>query len=153
MHLLRLLTWVMELLDRSLNVRPSKASRKILEVQQLIVECADVYPSVKELSSKVKLSANYLSSLFHSSTGTTIRQYIANQRIEKAKNLLADPNRSIKDVAYQLGFQNPYHFSDAFRRVTGVRPSAYQLSVSGDAHARGHHQEALSQGRRPRPWQ
>jgi AraC-like DNA-binding protein len=140
MHLLRLVAWVMELLDQSLHARPSKAGQKVLEVQELIMRSEEAYPSVKELADKVGLSANYLSSLFHSQTATTIRQYIANRRIEKAKVHLADPTCSIKEVAYRLGFQNPYHFSNAFRRATGVRPSAYQLSHSGNsAHADGHY--------------
>ncbi len=144
MHLLRLVSWVMELLDQSLNAKPSKASQKVLEIQQIILQCEDTYPSVKELSAKVELSANYLSSMFHAATGTTIRQYIANRRIEKAKSYLADPRCSIKDVAYRLGFQNPYHFSNAFRRVTGLRPSAYQLSMSADQHPAGHHPDAMA---------
>lgn len=139
MHLLRLVTWVLELLDQSLNAKVSKAGQKVLEVQELIMRSKDAYPSVKELAVKVGLSANYLSSLFHSETGTTIRQYIANRRIEKAKTYLADPDCSIKEVAYRLGFQNPYHFSNAFQRATGVRPSSYQLSHSGhSSHADGH---------------
>jgi AraC-like DNA-binding protein len=139
MHLLRLVSWVLELLDQSLNSSISKAGQKVLEVQELIVHSEGVSPSVKQLADKVGLSANYLSSLFHTQTGTTIRQYIANRRIEKAKIYLADPACSIKEVAYRLGFQNPYHFSNAFRRATGVRPSAYQLSHSGhSAHADGH---------------
>ena len=60
MHLLRLVSWVMELLDQSLNASISKAGQKVLEVQQLIVNSSDVYPPVKELADKVGLSANYL---------------------------------------------------------------------------------------------
>lgn len=145
MHLLRLVSWVMELLDQSLHANVSKAGRKVLEVQELIVRSKDCYPSVKQLADKVGLSTNYLSSLFHSQTGTTIREYIANLRIEKAKSYLADPACSIKDVAYRLGFQNPYHFSNAFRRATGVRPSAYQLAHSGHPGGHYHHGDAEHQ--------
>jgi AraC-like DNA-binding protein len=143
MHLLRLVAWVMELLDHSLNANLSKASQKVLEVKKLIMGDEEDYPSVKQLAHKVSLSANYLSSLFHAQTGTTIRQYIADRRIERAKIYLAEPSSSIKEVAYRLRFQNPYHFSNAFRRATGMRPSAYQLSLrslgGGPAHADTHH--------------
>jgi AraC-like DNA-binding protein len=143
MHLLRWVTWVIELLDQSLNTKPSKASQKVIEAQELIFRADDAYPSVKQLANKVGVSANYLSTLFHAQTGITIRQFIANRRIEKAKSYLADHSCSIKEVAYRLGFHNPYHFSNAFRRATGVRPSAYQLSlVDRSPHADGHYPES-----------
>jgi AraC-like DNA-binding protein len=142
LHLLRLISWVMELLDQSLNVKLSKAAQKVLEVKTLIMHDENAYPSVKQLASKVGLSANYLSSLFHSQVGTTIRQYISDRRIEKAKIYLADSSCSIKEVAYRLHFQNAYHFSNAFRRATGIRPSTYQMSVrslgGGTPHADKH---------------
>ena len=139
MHLLRLVTWVMELLDQHLHKRLSEAGQKVLAVQELIVRSENAFPSVRQLATRVGLSANYLSSLFHSQTGTTIRQYIADRRIEKAKRYLADHGWSIKEVALRLGFKNPYHFSSAFYRATGVRPSVYRLSVgSGMEHLSGH---------------
>jgi len=139
LHLLRLVIWIMELLDQSLHPKLSKNSQKVLEVQQLINGIDKVHPTVKELASRVGLSANYLSTLFHSHTGITIRQYIAYRQIEKAKGLLADPHCTIKEAAYVLGFQSPYHFSKVFWRATGIRPSVYQLSfASGPAGNRPH---------------
>jgi AraC-like DNA-binding protein len=126
MHLLRLVNWIMELLDQSLHQAPSKISQQVLAVKETIAQSAETRPTVKELAARVGLSPNYLSSLFHRETRMTIRQYIANRQIEAAKNLLADPNATIKEVAYRLGFQDPFHFSNAFLRATGIRPSAYQ---------------------------
>ncbi len=130
MHLLRCVAWVVELLDQSLHTKPSKASQKVMEAQNLILRADNPYPSVKQLANKVGVSANYLSTLFHAQTGITVRQYIAHRRMEKAKSYLADHFCSIKEVAYRLGFHNPYHFSNAFQRATGVRPSAFQLSLA-----------------------
>lgn len=126
MHLLRLVNWIMELLDQSLHQKPSRASQQVLAVKELVTRSTETRPAVKELANQVGLSQNYLSSLFHRETGMTIRQYSVNHRIELAKNLLADPRSTIKDVAFRLGFQNPYHFSNTFHRATGTRPSAYQ---------------------------
>ncbi len=126
MHLLRFVGWIMELLNQSLDPASSNASQKVLKVEGLLLNNNDTYPSVKELAGSVGLSANYLSSLFHAQKGRTLRQYIADLRIGKAKNYLADPETSIKDVAYRLGFQNPFHFSHVFRQVTGMTPKAYK---------------------------
>lgn len=133
MHLLRLVTWVMELLDQHLHAKLSEAGRKVLAVQELIARSERAWPSVKQLAARVGLSANYLSSLFHTQTGTTIRQYITDRRIESAKRCLSDANCSIKEVADRLGFKNPYHFSSAFHRATGLRPSAYRQLVNAAA--------------------
>ena len=76
MHLLRLVNWMMELLDHSLHQKPSRSSQQVRAVKELITGSSEARPTVKELASKVGLSQNYLSSLFHRETGMTIRQVL-----------------------------------------------------------------------------
>ena len=132
LHLLRLVNWIMELLDQSLHPKLSRGRRKVLEVQERISRSQEDHPTVKGLAAQVGLSTNYLSTLFHAHTGITIRQYITYRQVEKAKSLLADPSCTIKEVAYRLGFQNPCHFSKVFRCATGIRPGVYQLRLRSD---------------------
>ena len=47
--------------------------------------------------------------------------------IDAAKELLADPGRSITDVSYQIGFQYPQHMSRMFKKETGVTPAQYRM--------------------------
>lgn len=58
--------------------------------------------------------------------GVPPHRYIGEQRIHRAKELLLDGSRSITDVALDLGFASHSHFTDAFRKITGVTPSRYR---------------------------
>ncbi|MCC7145576.1 MAG: helix-turn-helix domain-containing protein [Phycisphaeraceae bacterium] len=101
----------------------------VAQVQQIIQQSANRPPSLVTLANHVALSPNYLSSLFHRQTGLTLHQFIDRHRIDLAKDRLTKPAASVKQIAYALGFANPYHFSRVFHRVTGQRPSAYRAAA------------------------
>jgi AraC family transcriptional regulator len=79
--------------------------------------------SLKVLSKAAGLSEYHFLRMFKQSTGYTPHQYIINQRIERAKELLKKTDMSITEIAYLLGFSTPAHFTHHFRRKTGVTPS------------------------------
>ncbi|MEW4452041.1 AraC family transcriptional regulator [Bremerella sp. JC817] len=79
------------------------------------------------LAEIAEVNPNYLSRLFHNSTGVTIKQYLLTLRIEHAKQLLRGDDVAIADVATQCGFSLHSHFSQEFRRQVGVSPRAYRL--------------------------
>jgi len=58
--------------------------------------------------------------------GTTPHQYLIQQRIERAKQLLKQSNDAIADIAILCGFNNHSHLSKYFRQLTGTTPSAYR---------------------------
>ena len=53
-------------------------------------------------------------------------EYRQNCRVEQAKYLLKHTENSLKEIAYQLGYCNPYYFSSEFRRMTGFSPSSFR---------------------------
>lgn len=69
---------------------------------------------------------NYFSSLFKKKTGITIRDYILKTRIEKAKELMEDPEMKLIDIALAVGYQDQAHFNRAFKNFTGISPSQYR---------------------------
>ena len=69
---------------------------------------------------------NYFSSLFKNETGTTVRDYILNIRIKKAKELMKDNNYKIIDIAIAVGYQDASHFNRAFKNITGMSPNRYR---------------------------
>lgn len=71
----------------------------------------------------VHVSPNYLTGLFRSETGTSLGQFILQERMASAQELLRQPGASVKAVALELGFADPFTFSRAFKRVTGRAPS------------------------------
>lgn len=83
-------------------------------------------PSVSYLAGKVNLSPNYLSDLLKKETGMNTKNKIHHFLIEEAKNILLGSNKSINEIAYDLGFEYPQYFSKLFKQKTGSTPQAYR---------------------------
>ena len=69
---------------------------------------------------------SYLSGLFSEVEGITIEKYIINQKIEKAKELLAYDQMSLGEIAFELGYSSVAHLSAQFKKVTGLTPSYFK---------------------------
>lgn len=63
---------------------------------------------------------------FKQEYGTTFREYLMQYRIKKAKEMLHNPNPSVADVVYSVGFNDPSYFTRVFRRRTGLCPTCYR---------------------------
>jgi AraC-like DNA-binding protein len=83
-------------------------------------------PTVQDCAEQVNLSANYLSDLLKKETGKTAQEYIHLVLIDKAKTLLINSNLSVKEIAYDLGFEYPHYFSRIFKSKTGQTPIVYR---------------------------
>jgi AraC family transcriptional regulator len=81
---------------------------------------------LSELAGVVNISLYYFAVLFRQSTGLSPHQYVLNQRVGRAKELLRDPKRSVLDVSIDVGFEHQNNFARAFRRVIGVSPTQYR---------------------------
>ena len=77
------------------------------------------------LAEREKISEIYFRKLFKEHYGITPKQYIISVRIEEAKRLLEEGISSITAISDACGFSSVYHFSRAFKQVTGVSPSDY----------------------------
>lgn len=71
----------------------------------------------------------HLNRLMKKATGTTLRQYLINYRIEAAKHYLRDTNHQISEISEMCGYNNFCNFSSDFKRKTGLAPSAYRLET------------------------
>jgi AraC family transcriptional regulator len=98
-----------------------------------LLDCAneDEGHSLRDLAQACDLPVRTLSSRFKNTTGTTLRHYAAQLRLEKAMALLADPRLLVKQVAYQAGFNNAAAFSAAFRKELGVTPEEFRRQRQG----------------------
>jgi AraC-like DNA-binding protein len=81
-----------------------------------------------KIAKAVNVSANYFSTLFKQATGLNFADYVARVRVEKAKNLLQNPNLRISEIAFDVGFQSLSQFNRSFRRIAGVSPKEYRNS-------------------------
>ena len=81
---------------------------------------------LKELANLLQLSPHYFSHLFKQSVGTPPHQYVIQQRVERAKQLLKRKDMTIGEVAYKVGFANQAHLNRHFKRLVGVTPGVFR---------------------------
>ena len=79
-----------------------------------------------DLATLLNMSQFHFSHLFKRAIGTSPYQYLLQQRIERAKKLLKDRDRSIMEIALMCGFNSHSHLSKQFRQATGMTPKAYR---------------------------
>ena len=83
-------------------------------------------PSVRYCADKLNLSANYLGDLIKKETGTSAQEHIQSKLIEVAKERVFDTSKSISEIAYELGFKYPQHFTRLFKNRVGCSPNEYR---------------------------
>lgn len=83
-------------------------------------------PSIEQIADKMSFSQRYLSDTLKKETGKTTTEHLHLHLIDKAKNILLQPNKSISEVAYELGFEYPPYFSRLFKKKEGISPTEYR---------------------------
>ena len=130
-------TKTLEAIDNRLNeagfeiINDSK-SRLIERIRELTIDY--VYYQTEEvkvnfsdyLADKLNHDYNYLSTLFSSVESTTIEKYLINLKIERVKELLVYDEKTLSEIAYELGYSSVAHLSGQFKKVTGFTPSYFK---------------------------
>lgn len=83
-------------------------------------------PSVGYFANELHLSANYFGDLIKKETGLTAKDYIQNKTIDVAKNRIFDSDKSINEIAFEMGFKYPQHFTRLFKQRVGQTPNEYR---------------------------
>jgi len=108
------------------NAEPPAIQRAKEYIQQK--QCQAL--SLGDVAKAVNTSTFHFCKMFRKSTGLTFTDYVSRVRIEKAKNLLLNPNLRISEIAYEVGFQSLTHFNRVFKKVTGKSPTDYRAHLS-----------------------
>ena len=85
--------------------------------------------SLGQVAKAVNTSTFYFCKMFKKATGVNFTDYLSRVRIEKAKNLLLNPNLRISEIAYEVGFQSLTHFNRVFKKMTSMSPSRYRAQL------------------------
>ncbi len=114
------------------NAEPPVITRAKLYIQQHQGEEL----SLGQVAKAVNTSSYYFCKLFKRVTGVNFTDYVSRMRIEKAKNLLLNPNVRVGEIAYEVGFQSLTHFNRVFKRILGQSPTEYRrkLPAAGGGH-------------------
>jgi len=84
-------------------------------------------PSVAYFAEELHLSPNYFGTLIKKETGKSAQEYIQNKIIDTAKDKIFDSNKNISEIAYELGFKYPQHFTRFFKKHVGNSPNEYRV--------------------------
>lgn len=83
-------------------------------------------PSVAYCADALNLSANYFGDLIKKETGKSAQEYIQAKVIDVAKERMFHLNKSVSEIAYEMGFKYPQHFTRLFKQKVGVTPNEYR---------------------------
>lgn len=108
-----------------------------LSVKNIVIEAKkEMYKNIKQNIDLKKIANNLGIGYskfridFKKQTGSSPMQYFLSLKIEKAKELLLNTNKSQKEIAFEIGFQSDYYFNRLFKKKTGLTPGKFRNSVS-----------------------
>ena len=131
LHLLTIFAQHLALVSNQLLlVRANAEPPVITKAKQFIAEHLTDEISLGDVAQAVNTSTFYFCKLFKKATGLNFTDYLSRVRIEKAKNLLLNPNLRVSEIAFAVGFQSLTHFNRVFRRLCGVSPTGYRRKLS-----------------------
>ena len=87
--------------------------------------------SLAQIAKAVNTSTFYFCKLFKKVTGINFTDYVSRVRVEKAKNLLLNPNLRVSEIAFEVGFQSLTHFNRIFKKILGQSPTQYRANLAG----------------------
>ena len=82
---------------------------------------------MQDCSNKLNISANYLGDLIKKETGKSALEFIQAKVIDVAKERMFDQNKSVAEIANELGFKYPQHFTRLFKQKVGLTPKEYKF--------------------------
>jgi AraC-like DNA-binding protein len=118
--------------DRKPAIDPARDRRRAVEAALWLEEHATEEVDLERIAGLAELSPFHFLRLFARVLGVTPHQYLVRCRLRRAARLLADPDRSITDVAFDVGFADLSNFVRTFRRAAGVSPRAFRRAAKGE---------------------
>lgn len=123
-----LISYVLELYENivKIGVKPSSWKVDVQEIAKYIDNhyMEDIY--LEQLADKFSVSLQYISKLLKEYWGMTFQEYIARQRIEKAKIQLLDTDKTVNEIAAECGYNNHVSFIRVFKKLEGVSPTQFR---------------------------
>ena len=128
-----LLDYCMRFYERQFTTRVEANKDVLVKFEELIDEYfqneqlrMEGLPTVKYFADRICLSPNYFGDLIKKETGKSAQEYIQNKIMDLAKEWILGTNKSVSQIAYELGFQYSQHFSRMFKKNVGCTPNEYR---------------------------
>ena len=114
--------------DERSESQGTSAMRKVLDY--IDENCCRESISLNEVASAVNMSANYFSAIFSQKMQKTFVEYLTGKRMERAKKLLRETDKSSGEIAQEVGYKDPHYFSYVFKKNMGCSPREYRSKGS-----------------------
>lgn len=120
-------------LNKLIDVTKHMANRKKNQSENIVAKAISYINqnfhkevSLEDVSREVNINPYYFSKRFKEETGVNFIDYLTDIRIKKAKDLLENPQLSIKEICIQVGYTDPNYFSRIFKKIENITPSEYR---------------------------
>lgn len=110
------------------NARSSRSGEITVDFRQLLNAHFSTWKRPAQYAQQLHLSVNHLNDMVKETTGYSVSYWIHHQTMLEARRQLYHTQQTIKEIAYQLGFEDQHYFSRLFRKVTGQTPVAFRQS-------------------------
>jgi len=131
-ELLRIFAEQLSMLAEQLQVQEDTAEPPVIvRAKQFIEAHYNEDLALEDVAKSVNMSMFYFCKLFKRMTGLNFTQFLAQVRVEKAKNLLLNPDLHVSEIAYEVGFQSLTHFNRVFKKLVGQAPTRYRQRLAG----------------------
>ncbi|MBI9014351.1 MAG: response regulator [Clostridiales bacterium] len=112
--------------DKIQNKKNSHVSNVIIKARSFIDENYAKDIGLNDVSKEVSISPQYFSTIFKEEMGLNFVEYLRNKRVEVAKELLRSKEYTVKEICYQIGYNDPNYFSRLFKKLVGVSPTEFK---------------------------
>ncbi len=102
---------------------------RIFEMLEFLQQNLTKSVQIRDIADHFNYSVRHVHRLFLAQYGVPVGHYIRDQKLQLAQRLLAVSDDAIKNIAYQLGYSDPGHFSRVFRKHIAMSPAAYRETV------------------------
>lgn len=139
----QILNWKVNQLENSTEVLSPESESKLLQKQNWILQKAENYIkenyskdiSLDDIANQVYLSSAYFSQLFKEVKGINFSDYLIKIRVDKAMELLTNPQYKIQEISHIVGYRSSKYFARAFKKITGCTPTEYQFQAMKEGNA------------------
>lgn len=132
-HLSTLMKYAQRFYERQFNNRTELSSDLLQRFNQELnnhfesqLDTRKKIPTIEEVADKLSVSQRYLSDTLKKETGKTTTEHLHLYLIDEAKNILLNNDKSISEIAYDLGFEYPPYFSRLFKKKEGISPKQFR---------------------------